>query len=215
MVGVAGKSKGCTTCRRRKIRCGQERPHCANCIQTGRLCEGYDRFPVFINRTLQGLQKRKPLEEAKSDSASRAVALIRTSVDRLPSAPSAGKVWSDNFLSWFWDNYSPMDGSSNTLVTGPVWLYHAMTVSFPTEALTQALLALSIVRRGRINNDNTLLYEGRNIYSQALRLLQKDLYDLQRVGQEETLAATRVMALYEVFPSVSFSLLREAYLTRC
>lgn len=65
MVGVAGKSKGCTICRRRKIGCGQETPHCLNCVQSGQSCEGYGRYPVFINRTLDGLQKRRPLEEAR------------------------------------------------------------------------------------------------------------------------------------------------------
>lgn len=201
MVGVAGKSKGCTTCRRRKVRCGQEQPHCANCIRTGRACEGYSRFPVFINRTAQGFQKRKPLEEAKPIiSASNAVVSSNSSSIGLSSCPSVGTAWSANFISWFWENYSPVDRLSSTIVTGPIWLYHAMNISGPSEALSQSLLALSIVRRGRTNSDDTLVNEGRHIYGRALRLLQKDLNDRQRVSHEETYAATRAMALYEVSP---------------
>ena len=79
-----------------------------------------------------------------------------------------------------------------------MWLYHAMNIPQPTETLRQSLLALSIVRRGRDNKDTTLLEEGRRIYGQALRVLQKDLYSQQNVLHEETLAATRAMALYEV-----------------
>ncbi|KAH8705237.1 hypothetical protein BGW36DRAFT_285686 [Talaromyces proteolyticus] len=48
MVGVAGKSKGCKTCRQRKIACGLQRPQCAQCIKSNRICLGYDRDVQFI-----------------------------------------------------------------------------------------------------------------------------------------------------------------------
>ncbi|MCJ1398768.1 hypothetical protein MMC11_001969 [Xylographa trunciseda] len=32
---------GCLTCRKRRIKCGEERPTCANCIKSKRSCEGY------------------------------------------------------------------------------------------------------------------------------------------------------------------------------
>ncbi|KAH3996980.1 hypothetical protein HBI13_120060 [Parastagonospora nodorum] len=38
---------GCLTCRKRRIRCGEERPLCLNCIKTKRLCEGYNQRVVF------------------------------------------------------------------------------------------------------------------------------------------------------------------------
>ncbi|KAF2467712.1 uncharacterized protein BDR25DRAFT_234006, partial [Lindgomyces ingoldianus] len=31
----------CLTCRKRRIKCGEERPTCANCIKSKRQCEGY------------------------------------------------------------------------------------------------------------------------------------------------------------------------------
>ncbi|KAL9059564.1 MAG: hypothetical protein Q9162_001069 [Coniocarpon cinnabarinum] len=47
------------------MRCDLQRPSCNNCISTSRECEGYERFPIFITKTLDGYQKRKPLEEVK------------------------------------------------------------------------------------------------------------------------------------------------------
>ncbi|KAF1980493.1 hypothetical protein BU23DRAFT_444283 [Bimuria novae-zelandiae CBS 107.79] len=38
---------GCLTCRRRRIKCGEERPTCANCIKSKRQCEGYNQRVVF------------------------------------------------------------------------------------------------------------------------------------------------------------------------
>ncbi|XWW96993.1 hypothetical protein V2A60_004973 [Cordyceps javanica] len=52
MVGVPGKYKGCETCRRRRVTCTNERPHCRKCIASGRDCEGYERERVFITGTL-------------------------------------------------------------------------------------------------------------------------------------------------------------------
>jgi hypothetical protein len=38
---------GCLTCRKRRIKCGEERPTCANCIKSKRMCEGYNQRVVF------------------------------------------------------------------------------------------------------------------------------------------------------------------------
>ncbi|KAF2728720.1 hypothetical protein EJ04DRAFT_476937 [Polyplosphaeria fusca] len=38
---------GCLTCRKRRIRCGEERPTCKNCIRSKRQCEGYNQRVVF------------------------------------------------------------------------------------------------------------------------------------------------------------------------
>ncbi|KAI5788327.1 hypothetical protein EDC01DRAFT_155952 [Geopyxis carbonaria] len=38
---------GCLTCRKRRIKCGEERPTCNNCIKSKRVCEGYNQRVVF------------------------------------------------------------------------------------------------------------------------------------------------------------------------
>jgi len=43
---------GCLTCRRRRIKCGEERPICSNCVKSKRQCEGYNRRVVFLNPVL-------------------------------------------------------------------------------------------------------------------------------------------------------------------
>jgi hypothetical protein len=57
MVGVP-RSKGCITCRKRKIGCSRERPICSQCKSTGRECLGYARQTIFLNNnqhyTVQG-----------------------------------------------------------------------------------------------------------------------------------------------------------------
>ncbi|KAL8906694.1 MAG: hypothetical protein Q9207_001880 [Kuettlingeria erythrocarpa] len=38
---------GCLTCRRRRIKCGEERPTCSNCVKSKRNCEGYTPRVIF------------------------------------------------------------------------------------------------------------------------------------------------------------------------
>jgi RNA recognition motif-containing protein len=38
---------GCLTCRKRRIKCGEEKPTCSNCIKSKRQCEGYNQRIVF------------------------------------------------------------------------------------------------------------------------------------------------------------------------
>ncbi|KAK3684490.1 hypothetical protein LTR37_020238 [Vermiconidia calcicola] len=38
---------GCLTCRKRRIKCGEERPVCKNCVKSKRHCEGYNQRVIF------------------------------------------------------------------------------------------------------------------------------------------------------------------------
>jgi Fungal Zn(2)-Cys(6) binuclear cluster domain len=38
---------GCLTCRKRRIKCGEERPTCNNCIKSKRHCEGYNQRVIW------------------------------------------------------------------------------------------------------------------------------------------------------------------------
>lgn len=42
---------GCLTCRKRRIKCGEERPVCRNCVKSKRHCEGYSQRVVFKQPT--------------------------------------------------------------------------------------------------------------------------------------------------------------------
>ncbi|KAJ4861270.1 fungal zn(2)-Cys(6) binuclear cluster domain-containing protein [Trichoderma breve] len=51
MVGVAGRSKACTTCKARHVRCDARHPTCGRCEKGGFQCQGYRRPLRFINST--------------------------------------------------------------------------------------------------------------------------------------------------------------------
>ncbi|CZR70000.1 uncharacterized protein PAC_19901 [Phialocephala subalpina] len=48
MVNVGGRSKGCTTCRKRRVKCDEEQPICLRCRKSGLECDGPRRTTTFI-----------------------------------------------------------------------------------------------------------------------------------------------------------------------
>ncbi|KAI0099777.1 hypothetical protein GGR51DRAFT_535052 [Nemania sp. FL0031] len=52
MVGVP-RSKGCKTCRRKKIKCDEQKPRCGQCRKGVRECEGYDQPTIFRHSSVR------------------------------------------------------------------------------------------------------------------------------------------------------------------
>ncbi len=98
MVGVAGKSKGCSTCRKRKKGCDLARPSCGQCLKSGHVCGGYQKDLTFIHHKIPG-KDRQPATVHKASlqtdrSCSNDGSLSTASSDRSYS-PSCSAV-----VSW-------------------------------------------------------------------------------------------------------------------
>lgn len=211
MVGVPGKSKGCTTCRRRKIRvgtlsrtvfcpqanqqlgfqCDLQEPFCKTCTKSRRVCEGYARFPVFLNRTLQGPEKRYGLEEAKtsfSQSSDRDLSQPQPMVsnidfqrglvesrraydNRILVQPNDTSAFDQQIISALWEKYTP---SINSFQGGTpcVWLQHVMDLPTRGTPLQLSLKAFAMTRIGWINKDESLVLQGNLCYGRALNAVQ-------------------------------------------
>src|SRR5271155_6027799 len=46
---------GCQTCRTRRVKCGEERPECHNCLRTNHVCPGYPQKKLVPSRTRDGV----------------------------------------------------------------------------------------------------------------------------------------------------------------
>ncbi|KAH7258800.1 hypothetical protein B0J15DRAFT_494408 [Fusarium solani] len=88
MVGVPGKFKGCETCRKRRLKCSNERPICKNCIARGRQCEGYERARVFITGTPEELGKVVHYAKKRRPEAHRQLTPPGTASPELHQTPS-------------------------------------------------------------------------------------------------------------------------------
>ena len=241
MAHVPSRANSCLTCRQRnkKVRidvclylCHQKRtrlvlrlryiqynihlPVCKACIDGGRKCEGYTRYQVCHNRTVQGIAKRKLVEEVKrprciesrpasSTSSIDAPATAQqrklscnqgTFTDSAFLQPGYGAACEAQLISTFWDHYIPQQSVQNGHQCE--WLQQTLDLPNPSSALRLSLKALAMARIGWIHRDDTLSLNGRVLYSQALQAIQRALYDERTMWQDETLATGNVLAWYEV-----------------
>lgn len=169
-------------------KCDAQKPNCQRCLKSGRECEGYEKYPVFVVRTQDGYQKRARLAEAKPH--------LRV------SSPQPSSTYHSQLVGLLWTSMCPRDAKYRNEV-GLNWLRQALDLASPTEALQLALQSLTLTRVGWFNRDKNLAMQGRQIYGEALRSLQNALYDPKLRLDEQTLVAARTMILYEFFESTS------------
>lgn len=105
-------------------------------------------------------------------------------------------VFKNLFAGEFLRIYLP---SANNCPQGPLtWLQLVFSVPTDGLALEHAMAAVSLSVVGRATNNNTLIVEGYRKYGQALRELQRALWNQGLMYRDETLAACNTLVLYEV-----------------
>ena len=183
-------------------------PSCARCINSRRTCEGYERYPVFLNRTAQGIDKRHRLDEAKprffagsvqavisANDWSQALAALANS--EMLSQLSAMPAFDSQIIALNFETYMPVNGPSRDHC-GRGWLQQAIGLQNPGDALHLSLKAISMKRLGRLCGDDRLAFQGEVCYGTALQQLRKALRSDTVIWHDETLAASFILALYEV-----------------
>lgn len=143
-------------------------------------------------QTAKGIEKRKPLEEAKPRS------LVNKESARVDLRSAALEATRLN--SFAYEYYSASNDAKNKWTHMPVFncltsiLYHARE----DPALDPAVLALSMRVVAMYRRDAMLLSRAKQRYTTALGALQTRLGSPETAMLDETLAVTVIMALYEV-----------------
>lgn len=106
-------------------------------------------------------------------------------------------------MNAFLDVYFPKDLVARH-DSNHIWLQQAAFLPKPNEALRLALRAVSLSRVGWCHNDDSLVVEGRATYTAALAAFQQALWTPELANRDETLAAGRVVTIYELFEATSF-----------
>lgn len=182
------------------------------------MCEGYETYPITLNRTAQGANKRHRLEEAKPKFSSAPVqavvftndwkqilpAVANSQENRMPSQLSASTAFDSQIIALFFEKYLPADKRVHDNY-GRAWLQQAIGLQNPGEALHLSLKAMSMTTIGRQCKDDRLAFQGGVCYGRALQQLRKALQSEISVWQDETLAAGFILALYEVSQREKYS----------
>lgn len=145
---------------------------------------------------MDGLAKRKPLEEVKihairPKSYSWHIAPIDVQANlklrRDPSRPY-------DFVHWFHQSFV----LTNTDFKASYFMTPVMLLPSHGPLLGLALLAVSVTRFGTVAHDERAVQEGRTLYGLALRRLNLALENAAFQREDETLACVAVLGLFEV-----------------
>ncbi|KAL8949234.1 MAG: hypothetical protein Q9222_004642 [Ikaeria aurantiellina] len=132
MPRYGGRSKGCLTCRQRRIKCDEGQPECQKCLRAGRSCPGAATGNVFIN-----LSSNLPLPESTSStgSAPNLPVSIRTKAASEPAAGTSTSLTPSPSLGRLDESDSPSGSDTSQAAT------QHPAVSHSTDA---AVIAMSI-----------------------------------------------------------------------
>ena len=219
MVGIPSKSQGCATCRARKkkvcvfiiilpwelmavCQCDLQRPFCANCLSTGRLCLGYERYPIFLNRTAAGLEKRTRLDEVRIPIYTRSTTSPTSMTENSSIMQSISNNLSESqrdLVHWFRSEFVFAEAGRKFLpLSAPIF-----SLASPGPLLDLSMQGLAMTQFGRIRNDFIVYRRGQAHYLRSLQQLREAIGDATQSKMEETLACVIVLCLLEVSSSKS------------
>ncbi|KAK3986946.1 hypothetical protein QBC44DRAFT_130383 [Cladorrhinum sp. PSN332] len=206
MVGVAGRSKACLTCRRRRKGCDFQRPSCGQCQRLGLRCDGYERPTTFVHTDPTTGAGSKTRESTVTKTKSNPPAKTITLPDSL--VKSAYKA---NCLGVFWDIYLPgysdpaVSSARDGCISTVTWIIDIESLNMYSQNpfLERAVMAVCLGALGRRQGDRGMIEESMKAYSAAVRGMSILLMNTNsaRPPDDAMVATTRCLSLFEVFYS--------------
>ncbi|KAF5020305.1 hypothetical protein F66182_7681 [Fusarium sp. NRRL 66182] len=185
MVNRGGRSKACKTCKRRRVKCDQRKPHCQRCYKAGLRCEGYLVFGQFVDETPRF--NHKPITEPNKAQIAHV-----PSKDLAPftCSPSYSLINKNDMI------HTHLISRLDSPEVQPLFTNHE-TPSPVESTRTLAVRALAAVYFGKTNGDRRIFEAGNREYVRALRRLQLDLASPTAVLEWDTLASALCLGMYE------------------
>ncbi|KAJ5683617.1 hypothetical protein N7462_006782 [Penicillium macrosclerotiorum] len=120
MGGNPWHSKGCLSCRKRKVKCDKQEPECARCMKRGIPCPGYENNRIFLHQTSiqpeksanldnQVNQGRQQPQENQHGRASQLQYLSRARPVVLPQTVPSAPEKRDQLFAAYLTTYFPVE----------------------------------------------------------------------------------------------------------
>ncbi|KAI1740112.1 hypothetical protein F4680DRAFT_419719 [Xylaria scruposa] len=193
MVGVPGRSKGCSTCRKRKKGCDRRQPTCTQCSNAGLKCGGYQRDVVFLNHTQVTKAGAVPVVYRKEPQNTSGHPHNGVTDIALPNG-LAQTAYIEKYIDIFLMKYLP-DGrclTANGLGPSRDWIEIAHGLHTSDKTVQLSLLSLGLFAAGESQHAT-------QSYCLALRKLQNTLSIPCQAQNDSTLATCQLLGLLEIF----------------
>ncbi|KPM44513.1 hypothetical protein AK830_g2026 [Neonectria ditissima] len=189
MVGVPGRSKGCNTCRKRRVKCDETKPTCVRCTKAGFECLGYERARLWHHTSTAPFPVVSPPVWELGHRSSEVI----PASNRVQSPPPELSLvafqgdfcFSFMFSNFVWRSY------------GALWLDQAAQGKLGDLAL-DATKALAQGNLGRLNHKADIELAGVVQYGKCLGTLAADLGKRMSMAQgaQELLVPILVLMMH-------------------
>jgi hypothetical protein len=196
ILNLANVSKGCLTCRKRKVKCDEAKPVCSRCQRLQRECTWSDELQVIPHRRQPEYTTSSSTGIITNTSNHSALQLSRPSgqsfVIEFPNIDRPTIPYIHHFVT-FCSRFLvyPNDSEGNPFQEELV----PLAVSSP--ALMHSMAALAGAHLSRSQRSHHEL-SAANHYSIALRELNQSLSDPALARSDSTLGACLLLCVYEV-----------------
>ncbi|KAH6892478.1 hypothetical protein B0T10DRAFT_537466 [Thelonectria olida] len=193
-----GPSKGCHTCKRRRIKCDEGKPHCQRCLRSSRECGGYEKKPITVRFKHDMVVRGSKTTQQKSRPP-------RTPPEQQSILPGLSPAERDAALSFFLRPFASISRDFESSrgffeVLGPV-----VASEHPSSAVSMAVTAIAL----RLHR---LWREGRGLSTAstrppetlclALGRLQHAVLDPSEMKSPKTVLAALVLQFDETISAV-------------
>ncbi|KAH8160211.1 hypothetical protein CIB48_g8049 [Xylaria polymorpha] len=182
MVGIPGRSKGCNTCRQRRVKCTEEKPICSRCVRGGFTCQGYARETVWHHLTTEPsstnsstqtiLGRLEVVGSRKPDGRTEARTAAHAKVPPMPTQISLSAFQEDLCFAYIFSNFVWRG-------YGASWL-HQSAQGLLGQLAFDSVQALAEISFGKSQKSYRTEIQGRLKYGKALR------YMIERLGDGES-----------------------------
>jgi Fungal Zn(2)-Cys(6) binuclear cluster domain len=210
-----GPSRGCATCRKRRIKCDEGRPACNNCLKRKQECPGYrDDFDIMLKdqttsvpqkaKRKQAAKDKKRAQERRQESAEEEFGPNSSPDLNTSQALTVSAMPVDHEMAslyFFFTNYVATTRDPTVSRGYFEYLLPAYSRVMPSSPLSLATSAVAVnlsqmwMQRG----PDTLL--ARSIFQKALTSLKDDISDPVKAMTDETLLTVLLLEFYEAVGS--------------
>ncbi|ERS95693.1 uncharacterized protein SPSK_00130 [Sporothrix schenckii 1099-18] len=182
MVNRGGRSKGCGTCRGRRLKCDEGRPHCQRCHKAGLQCRGYALHANFVDETAR----------FRREDQVTANTLVPTLVP-MSLQPDEDTVLHTHLVARLLPRVS---GPASPHILASMANYESSSTAV-VPLHKDALRALAAVYFGKVHRDTRVFGAGVRAYVRSLGRLRTAVADPVAVRDVETLASALCLGLVE------------------
>lgn len=186
-----GSSRGCLTCKTRRVRCDEGRPTCRRCTKSRRTCLGYEGEPnLILGRSTPDFVKTRRAVSAPSGLRRTRPSWHRLDTESDPEVRAAlAKFFSDFVL------VSKDRSISRGYFDG---LQDLLAQADPKSVLVRATTIVALANAASTSSSSDLLYKAQTQYSYTLQAFHGSLDHPVKRNNDEALMTAALLGLYEM-----------------